>query len=822
MAGSTARVDHAAPAPRSRRAFRWLAYLIAFLLILLTVAAGAGYAVARRSLPTISGELQLAGLSTPVTVYRDERGVPHIEASSLHDLYMAQGYVTAQDRLWQMDLSRRAAAGRLSEVMGESQLKTDRFMRTLNLVRAAEESVKSYEPWAKELLDAYAAGVNTYVEQAITSGKLPIEFTILGYKPEPWSIADSAIIGKFMAYDLGGNFASEVYRLQLRQKVGIDLADQLLPVYPEFGPTMIQYEGKSSASEPVQLASTPHVGGEIDLSGLLSTAYWPDPFVGSNNWVISGRLTQSGKPLLANDPHLAVRTPSIWYEQHLMVKDGPEQVNAYGVIFPGAPGIVIGQNDKIAWGVTNTAPDVQDLFVEKRNPENPYQFLYKGKWEDATVYKELIPVKGKEPVAFELVVTRHGPIVSEVVGSEKNRPQEALALKWTAHMGTPELEAVLRFTTAQNWDQFREALKKFQVPTQNFVFASVDGTIAYRAGGLVPVRAKGDGIHPVPGWTGEFEWTGFIPFDEMPESVNPAQGYIATANNKVIDDAYPHFITSSWSSPYRAMRIVEVLESKKGSLTAEDMQALQADYLNVQARMLLPVLLPAVEKASLSKTEREALALLRSWDYVESVDQGAPLLFHFWYDELIRLLYEPLMGEDLSKRVADLHNVTDNALIAAAKGNENDWIKAAGGLETLALSSYQTAVNQSSDLQGSNPAKWAWGEFHRMQPLHPIGGAVKQLGWILNPKALPAGGSWTTVAQMKYGKDGLVTNAGPWRQVVDFADPVGKSRSIVLPGQSGHFLSPYYGDQADEHNQGQLFDRHFTDYTSGHKLMLKP
>jgi len=822
LAGSTARVERAAPASRRGRGFRWFAYLITLLVIVVTLAATAGYVVARRSLPVIRGELQLAGLTAPVTVYRDERGVPHIEASSLHDLYMAQGYVTAQDRLWQMDLSRRAASGRLSEVLGEGQLQTDKFLRALNLTRAAEESIKIYTPWALELLNAYSAGVNAYMEQAIASNRLPIEFTILGYKPEPWSPIDAALIGKFMAYDLGGNFRAEVYRLQLRQKVGIELADQLLPTYPEFGPTMIEYTGKASAGEPNQVASAPHVGGEIDLSGMLSAAYFPDPFVGSNNWVISGKLTNSGKPLLANDPHLGIRTPSVWYEQHLIVKSDKEAINAYGVIFPGAPGIVIGQNDKIAWGVTNTSPDVQDLYVEKRNPENPYQFLYQGKWEDATVYKELIPVKGKEAVEFELVVTRHGPIVSEVVGSEENRPAEALALKWTAHMPTPELEAVLLFTQAKNWGEFREALKKFQVPTQNFVFASLDGTIAYRANGIVPIRSKGDGVHPVPGWTGEYEWTDFVPFDEMPESVNPAKGYIATANNKVVDDAYPHFLASSWSSPYRAMRIEEVIESQKGSLTAEEMQALQADYLNVHPRTILPVLLPSVQKATLTEVEEKALALLTEWDYVESPDQGAPLVFQFWYEELTRQLYAPTMGEDLFERMADIHNVTDSMLLAAAQGKENDWIKGAGGLEKLALSSFQAAVKRVAELQGGNPARWAWGEFHRMQPLHPIGGAVKPLGWLLNPKPLPVGGSWTTVAQMKYGKDGLVTNSGPWRQVVDFADILGNSRSVVLPGQSGHFLSPFYADQADEHNTGELFTRRFTGYEDGHKLVLNP
>ncbi|MFZ5816753.1 MAG: penicillin acylase family protein [Bacillota bacterium] len=810
------------PAPRSRPLARWFAFAAAGLVLLVLLGAAGGYAYARRSLPVLTGEVTLPGLRAAVTVYRDERGVPHIEASNEHDLYMAQGYVVAQDRLWQMDLTRRAASGRLSEVMGASQLKTDKFFRALNLRRAAEESVKAYRPETAALLEAYAAGVNAFINQAVAAGRLPVEFTLLGYKPEPWTPADSAIIGKIMAYDLGGNFAAEVYRLQLRQKVGIDLADQLLPVYPEDGITILDQEGASSTDGLRGVAADlPYVGGSLDLSGLLGAAVFPEEWVGSNNWVVSGRWTKSGKPLLANDPHLGVRTPSIWYEQHLII---PGQINAFGTMFPGAPGIVIGQNEKIAWGVTNTGPDVQDLYVERRNPENPYQFLFKGKYEDATVYKELIPVKGKEPVEFEVVVTRHGPIISEVVGDEKNRPQEALALKWTAHMGTPELEAVLQFVRAQNWSEFREALKSFQVPTQNFVFASVDGTIAYRAGGIIPIRARGNGLFPMPGWTGEYEWTGFIPFDEMPEVVNPAKGYIVTANNKVAPDSYPYLISLSWAQPYRAMRITEMIEAGKGSLTLEEMQSMQVDYANLHARTLLPVLLPAVEKAaaSMSQQEQKALTVIKNWNQVDGAGETGPLVFHLWYGALTKLLYEPLMGEELYKRMSDRGNVTDLALLRAAKGEENDWIKQAGGLETLAISSFREAVKRAAALQGGDPAKWAWGKYHRIQPPHPIGGAVKPLGWVLNPKSYPVGGSGITVAQMSFGEDGRVKTSAPWRQVVDLADPTRNSRSIVLPGQSGHFLSPHYDDQSLFHNQGELFPRQFEAYTQGKKLVLKP
>lgn len=821
MAGASP-VLRPAPAQRRRPVGRWLAYLAGALVLLLLVATLGGYLYARRSLPVISGELKLAGLKAPVTVYRDERGVPHIEAASEHDLYMAQGYVVAQDRLFQMDLSRRFASGRLAEIVGEKALDSDKLFRTLGLRRSAAESFEVYEPWARELMEAYAAGVNAYIQEASAAGQLAVEFTLLGYKPEPWTPIDSLTIGKYMSDHLSRSLGHEVFMYELRRKVGVELADQLLPVYPKGAPTIIKHTGEGAASDTRQSVALP-ADLDLDLSGLLAFDLSTDPGIGSNNWVISGNLTQSGRPLLANDPHLGISTPAIWHEVHLVLQTEQETRHAFGVMFPGGPGIIIGQTDKFAWGVTNTGPDVQDLYVERRNPDNPYQFLYKGRYEDAKVIKESIPVKGKEPVPFEIVVTRHGPIISEVVGSdEKNRPQDAMALQWTGHGATTELEFVLTAFRANNWTEFREALKKFQVATQNFVFASVDGTIAYRASGLIPIRAQGNGSVPVPGWTGEFEWVDYVPFDKMPEVVNPKEGYVVTANHKVIDDKYPYYLDIEWAQPYRGMRIIEMIEAKKGSLTLDDMQAMQADYANLQARTLLPLLLPPVEKASLSKLEQDALALLKGWNQVDSADQGGPLLFHLWYRELQRQLYEPQMGEKLFKTMADKGNVTDVAIREAAEGRPNDWVKAAGGLEKVAVSSFQAAVAEAAKLQGKTPARWAWGKYHIFAPKHNLASAVKALGYIFNPTFRPVGGSGITVAAMSFNKEGHVTSSGAWRQVVDLADITGSSRSVVTPGQGGHFLSPWYQSQAEAHTNGELFPRHFADYTAGQKLILQP
>lgn len=810
------------PVPKQRPRRRWLRYLAIALVALVVLLAGGGYLFLRKSLPQVTGELSLKGLGAPVTVTRDDRGIPHIEAQTELDLFRAQGYVTAQDRLWEMDLTRRAVAGRLAEVMGEGMLSTDQFFRTLILRRASEASVPELSAEARDLLTAYAEGVNAFIEQAIAEGSLSPEFTLLGYQPEPWSIVDSLSIGKYMAYDMNGEqMQAEIFRYLLRQEVGDDLTNQLRPAYPEDGVTIMKAAEGTAAKKAAAYAPMPEDDSRIDVSGLLAAAPWPEEFVGSNNWVISGRLTATGKPLLANDPHLTLRTPAIWYQSQLTVKGG---MNVIGVTIPGAPGLILGHNEKIAWGMTNTDPDVLDLYIEKRNPANPYQFEYQGKWEDATVYKETVKVKGKPDVPLEIVVTRHGPIVSEVGGSEENRPKEALALKWTAHMPSREIEAVLGFNRAQNWQEFREVLQLFKGPTQNFVFASVDGTIAYHAGGIVPIRAQGDGTVPVPGWVDTYEWKSFIPFDEMPEVVNPAAGFIATANNKVVDDAYPYHLSYAPAQPYRATRITEVLKGK-GQFTLDDIQALQTDYLDLQARWLVPVLLTRMASATLNNAEKQALTLVQSWDYVDDATKGAPLVYYTWWDQLTKLLYEAKMGEDLYGQMTDKGLITDAILRDAAAGKPNDWVTAAGGLEKLVQDSFKATVADLSKRYGNEPSKWYWGNFHRIGPAHPIGAEVPALGWLLNPKSQAVSGSGLTVGAMGFNRTtGNVTLAAPWRHVVDLADPVGNSRDILNPGQAGHPLSPWYTSQADQHVAGQLQPMLMKpeSYASGKRLTLKP
>ncbi|ARF70270.1 penicillin acylase family protein [Paenibacillus larvae subsp. pulvifaciens] len=770
--------------PKKKRGGWRVVWITALIIILLIgIVTGVAYWIARSSLPVIEGKLELEGLQQTVSVWRDVNGVPHIEARNEHDLYVAQGYVTAQDRLFQMDMMRRTASGQLSEVMGEQTLERDKFFRAFSLRRAAEASLDAYSADAKNVLEWYAQGVNQYIHQAKASGSLPVEFRLLGYKPNDWELVDSLVIGKYMAYDLGRHWARQAFRYQLAQRVSPEMALELFPSYPEGGPLIIQ-------------AMKDH---PIDLRAMFAAAVIPDPSSGSNNWVISGKKSASGKPMLANDPHLKLGTPSIWYETHLQAED----LNVSGVVFAGIPGIILGHNQHLAWGVTNLNPDVQDLYIEKRNPDNPNEFEYMGKWEPAKLYNEEIKVKGKPAVSYQVAVTRHGPIISEF--AEDNRQDLALALRWTALEPTKELEAFQRFGKTRNWEEFKEALSYFEAPAQNFVFASNDGTIAYRANGKIPIRSSGNSQVPVPGWTGEYEWTGYIPREELPTSVNPSKGYIATANNKVIDDKYPYYITNSWSEPYRAARIQQVLESKE-ILEVEDLKKLQFDRRNLLAEEFLERLLAALRKNdSLRPIDQNAADLLQAWNKDDDAEQGAPLIFSFWIRQLEDVIFKPEVTDDLMELFENKANVRNSLLQKAIAGKPAPWIDDKGGFQKVAMRSFQLAVDQAVSLQGSDPEKWQWGRFHQIKFAHPLS-TVKPLGLLFNAKAVSMGGSKVTVGMAEWdAKTGEVNLGGAWRTVIDLADPL-KSFNIVGPGQSGQLLSPWYHDQVEAWTTGKYHE----------------
>ncbi|EPD49783.1 hypothetical protein HMPREF1210_03230 [Paenisporosarcina sp. HGH0030] len=785
---------------RKRKIGKWIAWIVGSIALILLAVVIFLNAYISKSKPQIEGNMAVDVLDEEVTVTRDEQGVPHISAKSDADLYRAQGFVQAQDRMFQMDLARRQASGRLSEVVGATAVTTDQFFRTFSLREAAKDSWAGYDEDAKQVLSWYAEGVNAYMEQASEQGKLSFEFKLLGYEPEPWTEVDSLTIGKFMAYDLGGNWSSLAVRHWALGNYPEDKARELFITYPEDKPAII----------------AANLENQVTVAGQFDPTVIPNEFNGSNNWVVSGDKTKSGFPLLADDPHLGLSTPSIWYQMHLQ---SPEQ-NVSGVIFAGIPGIILGHNDEIAWGVTNVGPDVQDLYIETPNPENPTQFKYEGKWEQAEVRNEPIKVKDGETVDFEVVVTRHGPIVSNVM-FDVEEPTAQFSMQWTALEPTRELQAVLNMNKASNWDEFETALEDFHAPAQNFVFAGKDGTIAYKANGRIPIRKSGDAQLPVPGDSEEYGWQGYVPYDELPTVVNPDEGYIATANNQVVDNSYPYHITDFWAQSYRYERIAEVLE-EGDDFTKEDMMALQMDQHNLQAREFLKEMVTSVEKMDKENKYDDITDMLKKWDQVDSVDAAAPLVFHKWIKQLPATLFKDQMPKDIYDLLAGKGNITDAMMRESFQNQEGAWVKEHGGVDKWMMDSFETAVTSITEEFGKNSDDWKWGDYHQLTFDHPLAGASPIFAYFLNPSHVPIGGSNITVQAAGFAADGSVDHGASWRFVADMKD-LSSAHHIVGPGQSGHMKSKWFHNQVNDWAEGDYHETMVNgDIQDSHTLTLKP
>ncbi len=777
------------------RLLKILGLIVVVLVVVLLAAGGGGYLWLRRSLPQTTGELRASGLAAPVQIVRDRDGVPHIRAASEADALFALGYVHAQDRLWQMEFQRRIGQARLSELFGPSTLATDKFLRTLGVYRAAQSAYAALAPDPRALLEAYAAGVNASI--AASAGRLPIEFTILGVTPEPWRPEDSLAWAKMMAWDLGGNWSEELLRERLAAQVGPEAAAQLMPASASDDPLILPDGGMSVAGAGSATAAQqagPLAGAELDAAGellalgrALEELGLGGDHVGSNNWVIAGSRTASGKPLLANDPHLGSRIPSIWYLAH--VSGGA--IDAIGATLPGLPGIVIGHNARIAWGVTNTGPDVQDLFVERLNERN--EVMYQGRWEPVTVIPEVIKVKGEEDVPLFVRVTRHGPLISDVTEGD-GRP---LAFRWTAlDPQDRTLEAFLDINRAQGWDEFRAALRHYHAPMQNFVYADVDGNIGYYAPGALPVRGRGDGTAPVEGWSGLHDWQGYVPFAELPHDFNPERGYIATANNQVAPGSYPYLISSSFAAPYRAQRIVEQIEAQS-ELTVASMAALQGDIVSLQARALLPYL-TAIEGAN--EAERAALELLRGWDGAMTGESAAAAVYQGYYNALA----EAVFGDELRAIYADdYYAKTDFHAIVLQRvlgGEAAAWCDdvntpAPEGCDAALGRALADGLASMAEAQGSpEVGGWRWDRAHIARFPHNPFDEVAALQPLFS-RSIANGGDDFTVNVAPPDRDELYYqyHLPSYRQIIDLADLDG-SRFMQTTGQSGNPVSAGYAN----------------------------
>jgi penicillin amidase len=780
-----------------RTVLRILLILLVVVLILGMAGFGVGYATVRRAWPQTRGTLQVPGLQAPVTVIRDRWGVPHIYASNPHDLFFAQGYVHAQDRFWQMEFWRRLSSGRLAEVLGKSALPTDRFVRTIGWHRAAAQDWERADPETRAVLEAYAEGVNAYI--STHKGRLGLEFTLLGltgkkFDPEPWTPVHSIAWGKVMAWDLGGNMSYELLRAGIIARLGTGAVPDLMPAPPPDRPVIVPHPLTQATLQSIpEAVFTTHFLGEGDD-------------LGSNNWVVAGSRTETGMPLLANDPHLGLQMPSIWYEVGLHCEPkGPDcPYNVVGASFAGVPGVVIGHNDRIAWGVTNVNPDVQDLFIEKVNPENPNQYEYRGRWEDMQIIREEIRVAGQEePVVVFARITRHGPIINDIVGGEEkdwSYGWQPLALSWTALQPGTLTRSILLLNRAQNWEDFREALSYWDVPSQNFIYADVDGNIGYQMPGRIPIRGKGDGSVPVPGWTGEYDWVDYIPFDDLPRAFNPPEGYIVTANNAVVGPDYPYLLTVDWSdrTALRAQRIVELIEGLT-PISVDDMKAIQGDNLSVWTRAVLPYV------TALSTDDprlKEALDLLRAWDGRSTRDSAAAALFESFRLHLAERTFRDDLGDSLLRQAK---SPVLYALESMVKDPQSPWFddRRTPKTETrdeILLLALKDAVAELTERLGPNMEKWRWGDLHtatfKNQALGQSG--IAWIERIFNRGPVATDGTAGAVNNTGYSLNAPYdVRSGPsYRQIVDAGD-WSRSVSMHTTGQSGHPFHRHYDDMID-------------------------
>lgn len=796
--------------------------LVLFLLILALLLAGFLVYSVRRSFPQTRGTIHISGLNKPVTVYRDAFGIPQIYASTTHDLFLAQGYLHAQDRFWQMDFWRHIGAGRLSEMFGKSQLRSDQFIRTMGWRRVAEQDIRQMDPTSVEIIQDYCDGVNAYLADHQGTA-LSLEYGILGllnrkYRIEPWTPTDSMTWGIVMSWDLGGNMQDEIGRAILLNTLTPEQIADIYPPYPADHPVIVPSQSAAPSATQAPTIPPPALRGVMgaledakENAALLATLLGKkDGGIGSNNWVISGKRTATGKPVLCNDPHLGIQMPSIWYEVglHCTTKSDDCRWNVTGFSFAGVPGVVIGHNDRIAWGFTNVGPDVQDLYIEKISPQNADQYEVNGSWKDMRFVYDTILVSDDKPAPLTVRYTRHGPIISDVYRALKDvRKSETTAfperygisLRWTALEPGNTFPAIWRLNLARNWDEFREAASHFDLPSQNMVYADVDGNIGYQTPGKIPIRAGGDGRYPVPGWTDEFEWIGMIPFDELPRSFNPTQGYIASANNPVTDDHYPHYITSDWDYGFRAQRITEMIEGVKTPLTLEQIEAMQGDNGNLNAQTLVPILLEIPLQDN--RLER-ARALLQSWNRQDSMDSAAAALFEASWKHLLEDTFHDDLPQD---RWPSGGSRSFEIVRRLAQRPQDRWwddrrTQAVEGRDQIMAKAFAEGVHELEQTLGSDPSKWRWGALHTATFRNATFGmsGVSMVERIFNRGPFPvSGGNSIVNATSWYADESYeVADVPSMRMVVDLGN-LNNSLAVITTGQSGHAFHPNYIDMAD-------------------------
>jgi penicillin amidase len=754
-----------------------------------------------QALPDYNKDIKLSGLTSDVTVIRDSFAIPHIYADNEHDLYLAAGYTMAQDRLWQMDMLRRVTQGRLSEIFGKDFVNADLLFRSLRFTEKSRKVFGTADENIRSCLESFASGVNQFILQV--GNHLPPEFGILGYKPEPWLPEHSLNLIGYIAWDLSTGWPCEVLFDQVRHKLGPDLSRYMLPGLDSVHKTTTYPEFKLDQSTAEILTRFAKTASVVDELGL-------DVFRGSNNWAVSGKKSVTGKPLLANDMHLKLNIPGIWYQMHQVI---PGKLNVTGVALPGEPMIIAGHNDSVAWGFTNVMTDDADFYQETINPQNPDQYLLNGSWKDLLKVEEKIRIKDGDSLICYNRFTHRGPIISEF----KNVKGKVLSMKWLGNEASNEIQSVYLLNRASNWFDFRNALRTFISVNQNAVYADVNGNIGMQSTIGIPIR-EGNRILVYPGDTTRYDWKGLVPFDELPYTFNPECGYVASANCRTTPADYPYYISDWYILPYRMDRIVEMLKEKE-KLSSNDFQRMQGDQKSKMAEKFTRYFLSNLTvKSGFSESEKAVYEMMGKWDYTLLKERPEALIFEKWYyltginlvkDQMDSLLLKQFTGQKIL-----FENFLDNMLAKPDKIWADD-VTTTNVTETfgdIIGLSFQQTVKELTKEYGKVPKEWKWGDSHTFTLAHPLSG-VKILNKILHLNRGPyhVGGSSHTVGPYEnpFNKNSEVYHGASERHIFDTGN-WDRSLTIIPTGTSGIPASKHYCDQTELYINNKYHTDYFT------------
>ncbi len=791
------------------------------LLILLLFLIGGGVLFVRyeirKSFPETEGTIGVTGIQDPIEISRDEYGVPSVQAASERDMLFALGYCHAQDRLWQMDMQRRAAAGRLSELFGPATVQFDQMFRIVGLRRIAEDVFTHLRRESRNCLEQYAAGVNAYI--AAHRGKFPAEFDLLRYDPEPWTALDCISVGRLTAWELNVSWWTDLTYGAIGETVGLERLLDIYPPYPSDVPPTVPSQSFPGVAEGTQRFRR-------TAEAFRQFAGIPGLATGSNAWAISPSRAVSGRGMLANDTHLYLTLPSQWYEIRMRC---PEY-GVEGMTIPGVPGVLAGRNDSLAWGITNLMADEADFYVERIDSADSSKYWTEQGWRSVTVRAESIAVRGEDAVCVLVRETRNGPLVTDIdLPVRRSHSPYAASMRWVGREPDDPFLAFSLINRARNWKEFGRGVEAFTVPAQNFVYADVAGNIGYRCGARIPIRPGRSSLLPVPGWDASLAWKGFVPPARLPSMFNPEEGYIATANNKVTDDSYPYRIGDLWEPPSRIVRLREVLGRENERFSVEDFERLQNDTYSHFARDVVPYIFAAFQdSASVQQEDRQLLEYMRNWNYYFAAEDIGTSIFQTFWMKLLFNVYRDEMGEDLFHDFLILVNIPARVTLKLLHEPNSPWFDDVSTPEVenrddIVRRSFRESGVALRDRFGKETRTWRWGDLHTVTLKHPFG-LQKPFDRIFNIGPYQVGGASTALTSFEYDhNEPFEVVIGPtFRQVFVMGVP-GESRVVLAGGQSGQLFHPHYSDQTQLWLRGGYrIVRHDGTGISATRLRLEP